>query len=109
MHVPEVVRIDLTKPGELTLENVRRLIASGDDSHHNQIRVTRDGIVYLSQDVVGNEATEDLAFRFETYLAGNDYVGVKASRDEQHVDDIFRMLRKNWPNPTSEYIDYYGE
>ncbi len=31
----------------ITLEQLRQLIAEGDDKHDNQIRVTKDGMVYL--------------------------------------------------------------
>ncbi len=36
----------------ITLEQFRMLIACGNDRHNNQIRVTKSGMVYLSEDIV---------------------------------------------------------
>ena len=36
----------------ITLEQFRMLIACGNDRHNNQIRVTKGGMVYLSEDIV---------------------------------------------------------
>ena len=40
------------------MDQIRELIANGDDTHHNQIRVDKSGYVYLSQDIVGSEAID---------------------------------------------------
>ena len=75
----------------ITLNQLRKLIASGDDRHDNQIRVSKNGMVYLSQDIVGADQLEDVAFRFETFDSGNDYVGKEASEDDDHVKPIYRI------------------
>lgn len=100
------MKLDLNDPAQFTLAGVKALIASKDDSRHRQLRVKKDGIAYLS-DTVGNEDTDDLAFRFETWDAGNDYVGNAASEDEAWVSRVYEALRKNWPKPTSSYLDYF--
>ena len=46
------MQIGLKDPSQLTLDNVRALIASKDDSEHRQLRVSKSGIAYLS-DAVG--------------------------------------------------------
>jgi hypothetical protein len=90
----------------ITLEQLRQLIAEGDDKHDNQIRVTKDGMVYLSQDIVAAEQLEDIAFRFETFDAGNDYVGKAASEDDNLVIPIFNALKGNWEKGCRKtYID----
>lgn len=98
-------QIDLKDPQQLTAANVARLIGSKDDSAHRQLRVSKDGIAYLS-DVVGNNDTQGLAFRAETWVRGNDYVGVDAAQDPEWVKTVLEMLRKNWPNPKSKLIDF---
>lgn len=100
------MQIDLNDPTALTLESVRALIASKDDSRNRQLRVTRGGIAYLS-DEVGNQNTDNLAFRLETLMAGNGYVGQGAAQDDEWVERIYRVLKNNWPNPQSSYIDYF--
>ncbi len=98
------MEIDLNDPQALTLENVRKLIASKDDSANRQIRVTKDGRVSLS-DVVGSQDLENLAFRFETMGRGNGYVGPDAAADDALVQRIYDALKKNWPTPTSTYVE----
>lgn len=97
------VKIDLSK--EFTREDVAKLLASKDDSQHRQLRVTKDGIAYLS-DEVGATNIDGLAFRFETWDAGNGYSGLEASQDDSWVRKVFDDLKENWPNPRSTYIDY---
>ena len=50
----------------ITLGQLRLLIACGNDSRNNQIRVTKSGMVYLSEDTVGAEQLDDVAFSFGT-------------------------------------------
>ena len=78
------MQIDLKNPSALTLDAVRQLLASKDDSQHRQIRVTKDGIAYLS-DEVGANNIGGLAFRFETWDAGNGYCGAEAASDDKFV------------------------
>ena len=49
---------------------------------------------------------EDLAFRFETWTAGNAYVGPDAAKDDKWVEKVYNDLKENWPNPKSAYIDF---
>jgi len=98
------IEIDLNNPNEFTLENVRQLIKDGDDTRNSQIRVRNDGIAYLSY-VVGNQQLEGLQFRLETFQAGNGYVGIQASEDEQWIEQVFRTLERNWSSKRSGYVD----
>jgi hypothetical protein len=95
--------INLNDPEELTLEKVSQFIASCDDSAHRQIRVTQGGIAFIS-DSVGADHTEGIAFRLETYVANNGYLGVEAAQDANWVRQIYDVLKTNWPEPTSSYI-----
>jgi len=99
-------QIDLKVPGALTLQSVAALIASKDDSAHRQLRVTSDGIAYLS-DEVGNLNVTGLAFFIETWNEGNDYVGQLASQDANWVQRVYNCLSSNWPTPSATYIDVY--
>jgi len=99
------MEINLNDPEDFTKEKVRELIRSGDDSTHTQLRVTKNGIAFLSK-VVGGEDIEDLAFRLETMVRGNSYVGADAAKDDKWVEDVYNTLKENWPNPKSTYIDF---
>lgn len=98
--------LNLSHPENLTHEAVARLLASGDDSSHSQLRVRQDGHAFLSK-VVGDRDTEGLAFRFETFSAGAGCVGPDAATDTQFVARITAAIAKNWPSPSVEYIDSY--
>lgn len=90
----------------MSLEDFKDSIASGDDTHDNQIRVTKTGKVFLSQDIVGADCLENIAFRFETFDAGNDYVGKAASEDIKFVTDIYKAIKSNWEKGSLQtYID----
>jgi len=92
----------------ITLEQFRMLIACGNDRHNNQIRVTKSGMVYLSEDIVGSEQLDDVALSFETFHAGGGYVGVKAAEDDSHVIPLFHALKRNWTEGISHaYIDIF--
>ena len=92
----------------ITLEQFRMLIACGNDSHNNQIRVTKSGMVYLSEDIVGSEQLDDVALSFETFSAHNGYVGVKAAEDNSHVIPLYYALIGNWTSGCSHtYIDSF--
>lgn len=98
------MEIDLNQPGALNRQAVKQLIASVNDSTHAQLRVTRDGIAFISTTDIGNQNTDGLLFRFETWCAGNDYVGLKAASDDSWVDQVYNDLRQNWPTPQSSFI-----
>lgn len=96
--------IDLNRP--FTAQDVANLIAAKDDSRDRQIRVTKAGLVYLS-DEVGHVDIDGLAFQLDIFNSGNDYTGIKASHDAKWVARLEKALRDNWPNPKSFVVDIY--
>lgn len=100
------MKINLTDPYDFTLERVRALIASKDDTASRQLRVSKDGFAYLSDDV-GSEKLDGVLCRFETYEQSNDYTGVAAASDNEWVSRVCEALKANWPTPESSYIDSY--
>ncbi len=100
------MHIDLNDSSAFTLDAVRQLLAAGDDHVHNQLRVSKAGIAWLST-VVGGQEVDGLCFRLETWAAGSGYVGPVAACDEVWVLQIFNALKQNWPTPPYDYIDVY--
>lgn len=98
------MEIDLSVPGALTMDAVRRLIASKDDSQDRQLRVTTSGKVFIS-DEIGNINLSGILFRLETWIQGNGYCGVDAAKDDKWVEIVLEDLDRNWPNPSSSFID----
>lgn len=100
------MQLNLNDPTQFTIEGVRQLLASKDDSENRQLRVPHDGIAFIS-DKIANIDTEELCFRLETWDRGNGYVGLSASQDEEWVKRIYTCLAKNWPTPKSSHIDFF--
>lgn len=98
------MRINVKDPSEFTVEAVRRLVASKDDSQHRQLRVSEDGYLYLS-DVIGNLQLEGTRFTLETTLAGNDYTGKNAAADDDYVTSIYDTVKKHWEEGTRGLVD----
>lgn len=100
------MQINLNDIENLTVDSVSKLIASKDDSENRQIRVTDDGILFLSDDV-GSEHIEGIKFRLETWDAGNDYVGPRAALDHDWVEKVYLAIKTNWEAGRRGYIDSY--
>lgn len=89
----------------LTIEQFRDLIASGDDSHANQIRITKEREIFLSP-IVGAVDIENIIGRFETFDAGNGYVGKQAAEDSTYIDKMFKGVQE-WKKTKRTYMDYW--
>ncbi|CAN7661082.1 hypothetical protein LJR232_005020 [Aquipseudomonas alcaligenes] len=99
--------IKLNEPGALSIESVRRLLASHDDQTHSQIRVNKDGIAFLSTEHYGNSGLEDIKFRIETFQAGNGCTGEDAASDDAWVRLVYNALHLNWPTPSARYLEIF--
>jgi hypothetical protein len=79
-------------------EQLRAVIASGDDEHANSLILRLDGNFELRQrppfDINKNDPT--VVLRYETFAPGNDYIGLEASRDESHINNLFRSSLEAW-------------
>ncbi len=98
------MQIDLNDPNALTIESVRALIASKDDTKPHQIRVSERGMLYLSDDV-GNQNLAGVKFRFETLIAGNNFIGASAAKDDAWIRRVFLAVRDNWNRGATGLID----
>ena len=91
---------------EMTLDDVRDLIGSADDGVDHQIRVADNGRVFLAE-TVGAKGLKGIQFRFETFDAGNGYVGHDAAENYQYIYQIYLTLKKNWENGYAGYVDIW--
>ena len=91
----------------LTIDELKGVIAAGNDSHANQLRITKSGEVFLSQDV-GAQNLNNIAGRFETFDAHNGYVGPTAASDSKYIERLYNTLMKWKENGCSRtYIDVW--
>lgn len=92
---------------DFDIEKYREIIAEADDRVHNQLRVSKTGFVYVSKDKVGAEDILLVQFRYETYMAGNRYVGPKPASDDKYIKDEYEELMLAWKHKdiVPDYID----
>lgn len=89
------MEIDLNDPQSFTRENVRKLIASKDDSQNRQLRVSQRGIAFISDEWTDIDP-KGMALRYETLCMGNGYLGEKAAADDDWVARVEHALRRDW-------------
>src|ERR1700712_5403883 len=97
------MKINLNNPEEFTRENVKKVIAAGDNSRNTQYRVDKNGYFFLSTDT-GNENRKDILISFATNFDGDTTVGPDAT-DDWWVDYIYKSLKRNWLRSIPTYID----
>lgn len=101
-----------------TKEQLRELLRHCDDSaSHHVLWVKRNGDVELSR--IGEDQTSagfehahpEMQVRFETFQAGNEYVGPEAADDEEWVSELFENLIAKWSQAKGksqvEYVDSF--
>jgi len=80
------------KQSYFTEEQLREVILNGNDSYNNSLVVDFDGYLHL---VRFKNAIDNLyAVRFETFVAGNGYVGDKTSLE--HLENTYLSLLDGW-------------
>jgi hypothetical protein len=86
-----------------TIEQLRELVRQCDDAGgHHVLWVRKTGEVVISRipddQPLGEfeQAHPDMQLRFETFLAGNEYVGSDAAADDEWISELFERLREAW-------------
>jgi hypothetical protein len=101
-----------------TVEELRDLLRKCDDqAGHHVLWVAKNGDVHVSrvpkdETPVGfQEAVPEMQLRYETFEAGNEYVGPDAAEDEGWVKQLFDALVREWPEargkPIVDYVDQF--
>lgn len=101
-----------------TVEELRDLLRKCEDqAGHHVLWVAKNGDVHVSRVPKDNthmglpEAEPEMQLRYETFEAGNEYVGPEAADDESWVKELFEALVKEWPKAkgklTVEYVDQF--
>ena len=96
-----------------SVDQLREVVRSGDDSVNNLLILNVDGIFELlpvpPYDFLNNPRC---VVRYETLDAGNDFVGVAASEDEDHILTVYAVMVSGWvehlkSGATQLYFDEY--
>jgi hypothetical protein len=84
-------RVGKPKQMVFSKQEVENVLKYGNDNIHNSLVVDFDGFVHL---VPFEQAITGYAVRFETFQAGNGYVGSKSSLN--HLDGTYLALLEGW-------------
>lgn len=91
------MKLDISKPENLTTENIAKLLGSVDDSVNRQLRVNKNGFAYI---VESDEAhQEDELYSCPIWIRGNRLTGEAAEKNTGWVADVKEVLEENWPTP----------
>lgn len=80
-----------------TKEEVAQVLKEGDDNRNNSLIVDYEGNVKL---VPFTKDKKTYAVRYETFCAGNNYVGAKSKLN--HLDRTYQALLEGWVS----YLQY---
>lgn len=81
-----------------------------DNAENYYVWVERNGDVHV--DVRGPSVPSNALFYCEAFIAGNGYVGAKASKDENYIDDEVKFLEEWWeycnkhPSKKPQFADH---
>lgn len=81
-------------------EEVKEVLRNGSDEVHNSLIIDFDGTVSL---VPFESKRKGYAVRFETFVAGNGYVGSKSALN--HLDGTYQAMLEAWV----DHLKYGGE
>lgn len=85
--------------------------ACNDERAHHILWVRNDGEVFVSavpDDGIAGQFAKQLdgmRFRYETFTAGNGYVGTKAANDDEYVAEMLEYLVRDWREGLEGYSD----
>ena len=94
---PRVLRV--TKPKLFTSDEMKGVIANGDDETTNVLVVNIGGefkLLDFHQDKVGRKDFAPIAVRHEAYMAGNGYVGEAAAEDSGFMRQEYVCSLEGW-------------
>lgn len=88
-----MLTIDINNPDEFTFNNVRKLIASGDNSRESQLKITENGILSIAY---GNEirVTRKNLFTSIIFLKWNNCIGTEAAENIKGLKRTYSELEK---------------
>ena len=80
-----------------TRNQLKETIAGGNDNHHNSLVIDINGMFKLIP-LIDKSPSELQSYpvRFETFQAGNGYVGYLASMDETFIEQTYKALLEDW-------------
>lgn len=97
-----------------TIQQLSKLLAPFDDTAgHHVLWVSKSGDVNITllnglSPIGFEQSTPSMALRYETFNAGNGYVGQGAAGDLNYLHRILNDLIEGWNNYSGHDVDYIG-
>lgn len=95
-----IIKLDGKEGRRIDIPDVEQLvevIRQGDDSFINTVVLKTNGFFELRQDAPHDlNADPEVVTRFESFMAGNGYVGEGAANDESFIKNTYRALMEDW-------------
>ncbi|MGE7637627.1 hypothetical protein [Peribacillus frigoritolerans] len=93
------------KKSYITKAELQKVLLAGNDNYNNSLVIDFDGYLHL---VPFKQAiNEPYAVRFETFGAGNGYVGRESSLN--HIDDTYLALLQSWAIHLTSHDQIYRD
>lgn len=98
-------RIRKPKQNYVTKEQLKNVLKNGDDSKHNSLVIDFDGFLHL---LPFEQAVKfPYAVRFETFQAGNGYVGENSNL--YHLENTYLALLQGWADHLGSHNQIYRD
>jgi len=96
---PLIHRDKNEKPKLFSKDSLRKVIGNGDDSRNNILTVDLEGYLVLYGTNYLKEIQEyniPVSVRNEAFIAGNDYIGLNAVKDNSFINETYLALLDGW-------------
>lgn len=90
-------------------DDIKYMFANANDNLPHQLRVDWNGDIYISTSVAADDVNPNVVkFRWETWDAGNGYVGPQAASDSLYMKSTLEAIKKCWKRDIKGYCDVYN-
>ncbi len=85
-----------TKPRVFTKKELVSVIAQSSDEQNNSLVLDLEGRFALVEASLARQKFVNVAVRYETFCAGNGYVGFGAARDQRFIHSTYSAMLEGW-------------
>ena len=85
-----------TKPHQFNREEMREVIANGNDSNVNALVMDLEGHFQLVDFIKTKDRLAPYAVRHESFAPFNDYVGREAAKDKEFIRETYFAMLEEW-------------
>jgi|GEM_PF-1142559 len=99
-----------TKPHHFTKAELKEVIAADNDDYHNSLVLTLNGHFELWTPQDARKLLSPVAVRYESFVAGNEYVGKQAALDNGFINQTYLAMLEGWVTHLMNFeLDIYQD